>query len=100
ERQLVSFARALLRNPKILVLDEATASIDSETEQAISAGIRRLEIGRTTLIIAHRLSTIRHADMIYVLEQGQIRESGTHDELIASRGIYREMFEAQSKEAS
>ncbi len=100
ERQLISFARALLRNPKILVLDEATASIDSETEQAIEKGIKRLEEGRTTLIIAHRLSTIKHADNIYVLDKGKVVEQGTHDDLIALKGIYRHMYEAQSREAS
>lgn len=100
ERQLISFARALLRNPKILVLDEATASIDSETESAIEKGIKRLEEGRTTLIIAHRLSTIKHADRIYVLDKGSIVEEGTHDDLIVKNGIYRHMYEAQSREAS
>lgn len=100
ERQLISFARALAHNPRILVLDEATSSIDSETESAIQRAMRRLEEGRTTLIIAHRLSTIRHADQIIVLDQGRIAEQGVHDELIAMNGIYRTMYEAQSQEAS
>ena len=98
ERQLISFARALAHNPRILVLDEATSSIDSETESAIQSAMRRLEEGRTTLIIAHRLSTIRHADQIIVLDQGRIAEQGVHDELIAMNGIYRSMYEAQSQE--
>lgn len=98
ERQLISFARALAHNPRILVLDEATSSVDSETEAAIQKGMRRLEKGRTTLIIAHRLSTIRHADQIIVLDKGNIVERGTHDELIAINGIYRAMYEAQSQE--
>ncbi|MDI9470075.1 MAG: ABC transporter ATP-binding protein [Bacillota bacterium] len=97
ERQLLSFARALARNPRILVLDEATANVDSETELAIQNGIRRLEEGRTTLIIAHRLSTIRHAHEILVLDHGRIAERGSHDELIAAGGLYRAMYEAQSE---
>lgn len=100
ERQLISFARAMLRNPKVLVLDEATANIDSATEVAIAEGIKRLEVGRTTLIIAHRLSTIKHADQIHVLDKGRIVESGRHDALIAQNGIYYRMYEAQSREAS
>ncbi len=96
ERQLISFARALAKDPKILVLDEATASIDSETETAIQRGIARLEQGRTTFMIAHRLSTIRHADQIIVLDHGRIAEEGSHDELIRQRGIYWRMYESQS----
>ncbi len=97
ERQLISFARALAKDPAILVLDEATSHVDSQTEQLIQAGIERLQRGRTTLLIAHRLSTIRDADRIFVLEQGRIREEGTHDELITLSGIYKEMYEHQSK---
>lgn len=96
ERQLISFARALAKDPGILVLDEATASIDSETESAIQKGIARLKEGRTTFMIAHRLSTIRHADQIVVLDHGRIIERGTHDELIALGGTYRHMYESQS----
>jgi ATP-binding cassette subfamily B multidrug efflux pump len=86
QRQLLSFARALVRNPAILVLDEATAYIDTETETLIQKALRRLTAGRTTVIIAHRLSTIQHADQIIVLDQGQIVERGTHDELLARGG--------------
>lgn len=100
ERQLISFARALAKDPKILVLDEATASIDSETEAAIQKGITRLKEGRTTFMIAHRLSTIRHADQIVVLERGRIIERGSHDELIALNGTYRHMYESQSSQGN
>lgn len=96
ERQLISFARALVRDPKILVLDEATSNIDSETEEFIQTGIERLKRGRTTFIIAHRLSTIKNVDTIYVLDKGRIVESGSHDELIEKGGIYRRMYLAQS----
>ena len=98
ERQLISFARALAHNPRILVLDEATSSIDSETETAIQKALHRLEQGRTTLIIAHRLSTIKHADQIIVLDHGRIAEQGVHANLIAQNGIYKSMYEAQSQE--
>ena len=98
ERQLISFARALAHNPRILVLDEATSSIDSETESVIQKAMRKLEQGRTTLIIAHRLSTIKHADQIIVLDHGRIAEQGVHDELITKNGIYKSMYESQSQE--
>ncbi len=100
ERQLISFARALAKDPKILVLDEATASIDSETENTIQKGIERLKMGRTTFMIAHRLSTIRHADQIVVLDHGRIVEEGTHDELILHKGLYWKMYETQSTHAT
>lgn len=96
ERQLISFARALVRDPKILVLDEATSNVDSETEEFIQTGIERLKRGRTTFIIAHRLSTIRNVDTIYVLDKGRIVEAGSHDELIDKGGIYKKMYLAQS----
>lgn len=96
ERQLISFARAMVRNPKILVLDEATASIDSETEGIIQRAIHTLAAGRTTFIIAHRLSTIRHADQIIVMDRGHIAEQGRHDELIAKEGMYYDMYMHQS----
>jgi ATP-binding cassette subfamily B protein len=88
ERQLVAFARALLRDPEILVLDEATAHVDPEAEELIERGVQELMKGRTTLVIAHRLSTIRNADLIVVVDKGQVLEQGTHDELVAKGGLY------------
>jgi ATP-binding cassette subfamily B protein len=88
EKQRVSIARALLRNPPILLLDEATASVDTETERQIQEALDRLMRQRTSFVIAHRLSTVRHADRIYVIEQGKVKESGTHDELVAHNGLY------------
>lgn len=95
ERQLLSFARALLANPRILILDEATASIDTETEVKIQAALRRLLKGRTAIIIAHRLSTIRESDTIFVLQQGKILEYGNHEQLMKSRGEYFELVKSQ-----
>ena len=92
ERQLISFARALVHNPKILVLDEATASIDSETESLIQHAIKTIQQGRTTFIIAHRLSTIMNCDKIIVLDKGRIVEEGKHEELLKLNGIYNEMW--------
>ncbi len=100
ERQLISFARALAKNPKILVLDEATANIDSETEQLIQRGVERLKKGRTTLLIAHRLSTIREADQIFVLDKGRIVEAGDHEELIRLDGEYKQMYLHQSNQTN
>lgn len=97
QRQLLSFARALLANPRVLILDEATASIDTETEQKIQQALKTLLIGRTSFMIAHRLSTIRGADKIVVLDHGNIMEEGTHDELMRHGGIYHGLVEAQYK---
>ena len=95
QRQRVSIARAILANPRILILDEATSSLDSESEQMIQDGLRRLRSGRTAFVIAHRLSTIRSADQILVLEAGQIVERGTHAELLAMGGRYRQLYDKQ-----
>jgi subfamily B ATP-binding cassette protein MsbA len=95
QRQRVAIARAILANPRILILDEATSSLDSESEAMIQDGLRTLRAGRTTFVIAHRLSTIRSADQILVLEGGEIVERGTHRELLAKRGRYRELYDKQ-----
>lgn len=97
EKQLICLARALAKDPKILILDESTANIDSETEQNVSRAIEELKQGRTTLIIAHRLSTIKNADMIYVLRKGKVIENGTHEELLSLNGSYKKMYETQVK---
>lgn len=97
EKQLICLARALAKDPKILILDESTANIDSETEQNVSRAIEELKQGRTTLIIAHRLSTIKNADMIYVLKKGQVIENGTHEQLLSLNGSYKKMYETQVK---
>src|SRR5690625_2587844 len=97
ERQLLSFARALLANPSILILDEATASIDTETEVKIQKALRKLLKGRTAIVIAHRLSTIRDSDNIFVLENGKIIESGNHEQLMQKRGEYFGLIESQFK---
>ena len=97
EKQLICLARALAKDPKILILDESTANIDSETEQNVSRAIEELKQGRTTLIIAHRLSTIKNADMIYVLKKGKVIENGTHEQLLSLNGSYKKMYETQIK---
>ena len=96
EKQRISIARAVLKNPSILVFDEATAAVDSETEHLIQEAIERLISGRTTLMIAHRLSTLRKANKIVVFDQGRIIECGSHDELMALGGKYRKLIEIQA----
>lgn len=95
QRQLLSFARTLAYNPAILVLDEATANIDTETESLITQALDRLMEGRTTIMVAHRLSTIQHADCIIVMHKGRIAESGNHQELLARDGLYKKLYELQ-----
>jgi subfamily B ATP-binding cassette protein MsbA len=95
QRQRIAIARAILADPRILVLDEATSSLDSESEGKIQDGLRALRRGRTTFVIAHRLSTIRSADQILVLERGEIVERGTHEQLLAANGRYRQLYDKQ-----
>ena len=97
QRQLVSFARALLANPRILILDEATSNIDTQTEMLVQKGIEKLIKGRTSFVIAHRLSTIRDCDKILVISDGEIIEAGTHDELLRNKGMYYDLYSAQYK---
>lgn len=97
ERQRVSIARAILHNPRILILDEATASVDTETEKKIQDALARLVKGRTTFAIAHRLSTLRNADRLLVLERGEQKELGTHDELLRAGGLYARLVKMQSE---
>ncbi len=96
QKQLVSFARAILKRPRLLVMDEATSSVDTETEQQIQAGLARVLAGRTSFVIAHRLSTIRAADCILVIEKGKVIEQGTHSELLRQRGHYHDLYTEQS----
>jgi ATP-binding cassette subfamily B multidrug efflux pump len=98
QRQLISFARALAHNPRFLILDEATSSVDTKTELLIREALDRLLEGRTALVIAHRLSTIQHADRILVFHKGRLREQGSHQELLAQRGIYYRLYQLQYKE--
>jgi ATP-binding cassette subfamily B protein len=98
QKQLIAFARALAHDPKNLILDEATSSVDTDTELMIREAIARLMEGRTSIIIAHRLSTIQNADKIIVMHKGQIRELGTHQELLARRGIYYKLYQLQYKD--
>jgi ABC-type multidrug transport system fused ATPase/permease subunit len=98
QKQLIAFARALAFDPAILILDEATSSVDTETEQLIQGALERLLAGRTSLVIAHRLSTVQRADRILVLHKGRLREQGTHQELLARRGIYHRLYLLQYKD--
>lgn len=97
QRQQIAFARALLADPRILILDEATAGMDTQTERLIQQGIERLLAGRTSFVIAHRLSTIRNADRIMVIDEGRIKEEGTHEQLLQAKGLYYQLFMAQYK---
>jgi ATP-binding cassette subfamily B protein len=96
ERQRIAIARAILHDPKILILDEATSSVDTETEELIQEALERLVKGRTTFAIAHRLSTLRNANRLLVLKEGKVAEYGTHEELLAKKGVYHGLVEMQS----
>jgi ATP-binding cassette subfamily B protein len=98
QKQLISFARALAHNPQVLILDEATSSVDTETEFRVREALTRMVEGRTSLIIAHRLSTIQRADKIIVMHKGRVREMGTHQQLLAQRGIYYKLYQLQYKD--
>jgi ABC-type multidrug transport system fused ATPase/permease subunit len=95
QQQRLAIARAILASPQILILDEATSNLDTESEQLIQASMATLLAGRTTFVIAHRLSTVRRADLILLMEDGRVMERGTHQELMAARGIYHEMVVRQ-----
>ena len=96
QRQRIALARAILKNPPVLILDEATAAVDNETEAAIQHSLEMITADRTTLVIAHRLSTVRHADRIVVMEHGRIIESGSHEQLIAAGGAYVNLWRVQA----
>ncbi|MCX6123412.1 MAG: ATP-binding cassette domain-containing protein, partial [Proteobacteria bacterium] len=95
QRQRIGLARALIRKPRILILDEATSAVDNETERLIQESMGKIRIGRTVIVIAHRLSTIKSADLIYVMDHGKITEQGTHDDLIKAKGMYFMLWSAQ-----
>jgi ATP-binding cassette subfamily B protein len=98
QKQLINFARALAYNPRILILDEATSSVDTDTELRIRGALERMVEGRTSVLIAHRLSTVQRADTILVMHKGQLREMGSHQELLAERGLYWKLYQLQYKD--
>ena len=98
QRQRIALARALYRNPAVLILDEATSAVDNETEAAIQRSLARVSKNRTTIIVAHRLSTVRNADRIFVIDNGQLVEQGRHDELLARNDIYASLWKLQTGE--
>jgi ATP-binding cassette subfamily B protein len=98
QKQLISFARALAHSPQILILDEATSSVDTETEFKVRDALSRMVEGRTSLVIAHRLSTVQRADKIIVMHKGKVREMGTHQQLLAQRGVYYKLYQLQYKD--
>ena len=98
QKQLISFARALAHNPRYLILDEATSSVDTETEFRVRDALNRMVEGRTSVVIAHRLSTIQRADRILVMHKGVLREMGSHQELLAQRGLYWKLYQLQYKD--
>jgi ATP-binding cassette subfamily B protein len=98
QKQLINFARALAYNPRILILDEATSSVDTDTELRIRGALERMVAGRTSVLIAHRLSTVQRADTILVMHKGQLREMGSHQQLLAQRGLYWKLYQLQYKD--
>ena len=100
QRQRLSIARAVLKDPPILVLDEATSAVDNETEAAIQRSLERIAVGRTTIVIAHRLSTVRNADILFVLDDGRLVEQGTHEQLVERGGIYASLWRVQTGDRS
>jgi ATP-binding cassette subfamily B multidrug efflux pump len=98
QKQLINFARALAHAPRILILDEATSSVDTETELRVRSALERLVTGRTSVLIAHRLSTVQRADLILVMHKGKLREAGSHQELLTQRGLYWKLYQLQYKD--